>query len=203
MRFWTLSLFALALLLTAGCEDKKEAEVAKEEKKVEQAEGEPAGEEAQPAAGDEPAHAEPEAGQPPQDDQAHAQQLWEEIQGYEQWPLFPGTEKLYEGTEPHGALLTTYVNQTALDALSAGNLPLPEGSVIVKENYSPEQQLMAVTLMSKKADFAPDAGNWFWVKRLADGTIEAAGAVEGCIGCHGAGEGNDFIRTALPAAAPQ
>jgi len=27
-------------------------------------------------------------------------------------------------------------------------------------------------------------GDWFWMKRLVDGTVEAEGRVEGCISCH-------------------
>src|SRR3990172_11114312 len=36
------------------------------------------------------------------------------------WRLFPGKDRLYPGTEPHGMLLTTYVNDLAFDALTNG-----------------------------------------------------------------------------------
>lgn len=43
----------------------------------------------------------------------------------ETWRLWPGTEPLYTGTEPHGMLLTTYVNDLAHDPLTNGAATLP------------------------------------------------------------------------------
>lgn len=125
---------------------------------------------------------------------AHLQQ-----QDYrESWSLWPGTSELYEGTEPHGALLSTYVNATTQAALRDGDVPLPRGSLIVKENYKPPEQLMAVTVMYKaKAGYDPEHNDWFWLKRLADGTVEASGKVESCQSCHAVSD-NDYLRTPLP-----
>ncbi|MEW6740366.1 MAG: DUF305 domain-containing protein [Nitrospirota bacterium] len=36
---------------------------------------------------------------------------------YRAWDLWPKKGKLYKGTEPHGALLTTFVNDTALHSI--------------------------------------------------------------------------------------
>jgi len=35
------------------------------------------------------------------------------------WKMWPGKKALYPGKEPHGALLTTYVNKTAYAAIKA------------------------------------------------------------------------------------
>jgi len=113
---------------------------------------------------------------------------------YQQWPMWPGKEKLYQGTEPHGALLTTYVNKTALKSIEEGG-ELADGAIIVKENYMPNKTLAAVTVMYKKAGYNPEAGDFFWLKYTPDGKIEAEGKVAMCIGCHSAAQGGDMLFT--------
>ena len=114
---------------------------------------------------------------------------------YTSWPLFPGTSRLYQGAHPHGAFLTTYVSDDALKAMNAKKGTLPSGAIIVKENYSPEKKLAAVTVMYKKAGYNPEAGDWFWIKYALDGQIEKEGKVAGCINCHRAVQGNDWVFT--------
>lgn len=113
-----------------------------------------------------------------------------------QWAMWPGKGRLYSGGDPHGALLTTYLNPAANDALARKAGTMPPGAVIVKENYMPDSTLAAVTVMYKAAaGYNPSANDWYWMKRLPDGTVEAAGRVDGCISCHGAQAGNDYILT--------
>lgn len=105
------------------------------------------------------------------DAEEQAKELWGRIQGdkyQETWALFPGKGKLYEGTEPHGMLLTTYVNETSDKALKAGAKELPKGSILIKENYMPDKTLAAITVMEKTGDGQDD---WFWVKYNPDGTV--------------------------------
>ncbi len=118
---------------------------------------------------------------------ADAQALWNHLQQQDyrkQFRLFPGKDKLYQGTEPHGALLTTYVNRTAYEALTGGAGEFPAGAIVVKENYTPDKTLAAITVMYKVSGYNPDHGDWFWLKRGADGAVEASGKVDGCIACH-------------------
>jgi hypothetical protein len=117
-----------------------------------------------------------------------------ETSPYEKWSMWPGKKEFYPGTEPHGALLTTYVNEPALEALKK-NAPLPNDSIIVKENYTPEKKLAAVTVMYKKAGFNPKAADWFWLKYGPEGKIETEGKVDSCINCHRAAQGDDFLYT--------
>ncbi len=114
---------------------------------------------------------------------------------YQQWPLFHGKEKLYEGKHPHGAFLTTYVNDLALAGFKARIGTLADGAIIVKENYITDKILGAVTVMYRVKGFDPEAGDWFWAKYGADGSIEKEGKVAGCIGCHTAAINNDWIFT--------
>lgn len=114
---------------------------------------------------------------------------------YQKWQMWPGKEALYTGQHPHGAFLTTYVTPQAYDAIENKAGQIPADALIVKENYSPEKQLAAVTVMYKKEGYNPEAGDWFWLKYLPDGTIEKEGKAEGCINCHGTRKDNDYIFT--------
>lgn len=113
------------------------------------------------------------------------------------WDMWPGKERFYAGTEPHGMLLTTYVNSAANDALANWTQSMPEGAIIVKENYMPDSTLAAVTVMYKSPGYNPEHNDWWFLKRLADGTVEASGRVEGCQNCHGGAKANDYIMTPI------
>jgi len=131
------------------------------------------------------------------------QKLWDHLVSskYTNWAPVPGkSDDFAEGGSPHGAFVKMYLNRTA-----AGNSKeLPSGSIVVKENYGPEKkQLMAVTVMYRSKGYNPDAGDWYWVKYNADGTVAKAppemqsmplaGKPMGCIKCHGEGAaGGDF-----------
>ncbi|SDB08903.1 Cytochrome P460 [Desulfonatronum thiosulfatophilum] len=118
-----------------------------------------------------------------------------EVNPYHDWELWPGTEKMYEGSEPHGVRLTTYVNEKALKGIEEGMLEegMPDGSIIVKENYSAEEELINVTTMYKKEGFNPEAGDWFWIVHTADKQVENAGKIEMCISCHRQVEHRDYL----------
>jgi hypothetical protein len=113
--------------------------------------------------------------------------------GYQGWQLWPGKSKFYPGRFPHGSLLTTYVSKGTYRAVQAKAGRIPAGEFVVKENYTPEKQLVAITVMYKQAGYNTEGGDWFWLKYLPDGTIQAEGKVGGCIGCHAAVRGNDWL----------
>lgn len=119
---------------------------------------------------------------------------------YKNWAPVPGqSDAMYEGQSPHGAHLKMYLNRRA-----AGNATdLPNGSVIVKENYGADRKtLMAITAMYRSTGYNQDAGDWFWVKYRPDGTVDQkskpagavrlAGKVQGCIECHSQADGDDY-----------
>ncbi len=111
------------------------------------------------------------------------------------WELWPGKGELYTGQEPHGALLTTYLNPAAYEALSGMAGSMPAGAIIVKENYMPDSTLAAITIMYKVDGYDPANNDWHWTKRLADGTIEVEGRGAGCIACHRTQQANDYVFT--------
>lgn len=114
---------------------------------------------------------------------------------YRNWPLWPGKGELYPGQHPHGAFLTTYVNGQAAQAILARAGKLPDGAMVVKENYSADRQLAAITVMYRVKGYNPDGGDWFYLKYAPDGRIDQEGKVAGCIGCHAAVKGNDWLFT--------
>lgn len=134
-----------------------------------------------------------------------AKSLWDMMQSQnyqETWALYPGKGKLYKGQEPHGMLLTTYVNAEAEKGLKSGKKELPKGSILIKENYKPDKTLAAITVMDKTGEGKDE---WFWVKFNPDGTVakkgdmSLAGKPGGCIACHSAStSGIHNIMTALP-----
>ena len=120
---------------------------------------------------------------------------------YQSWALWPGTEALYAGTEPHGMLLTTYVNSVMAEALAEGRTTeLPDGAIVVKDNYMPDGTFDASTVMYQApGDYNPQANGWWYLKRNADESVDAAGSAGTmCQGCHMAAEGEDYLFTALP-----
>ncbi|MDP3261054.1 MAG: cytochrome P460 family protein [Thermodesulfovibrionales bacterium] len=113
---------------------------------------------------------------------------------YTAWELWPKKGKLYKGTEPHGSLLTTFINNTAHFSIKKKK-GMEDGSIIAKENYTAEKKFVALTVMYKIKGYNPTAGDWFWAKYNPDGTVAAAGRVKGCIDCHSAKKDNDYIFT--------
>lgn len=122
------------------------------------------------------------------------------------WELWPGLAEFYGGNAPHGMLLTTYANATAQAALQSGETVMPEGSIIIKENYMPDRELAAITVMYKRQGYNGEHADWFFAKFLPDGSLDAApsgmaleGRVPGCQGCHIAQQGADYIYSPRPA----
>ena len=111
-----------------------------------------------------------------------------------QFKVWPGKGKMVEGTEPHGAFITVYVNGIAYDSIT-GKKVLENNSIVLKENYTPAKKLAAITIMYKVKGYNPEGGDWFWVKYDPDFQILKEGKVKGCLGCHGNVKDNDYIFT--------
>lgn len=112
------------------------------------------------------------------------------------------------GSDPHGAVL----EQTETTLSVAGrtdtvivkhNYMRPEGGLSTDEvtNGAWDENLAAVTVMLRRSPgYNDEAGNWFWAKYLADGSLDTtpqgaqmAGRVTGCIDCHADADGDDFV----------
>lgn len=117
-----------------------------------------------------------------------AEALWGYLQEQDYrtaWSLWPGKGRLYEGTEPHGMLLTTYANDVAYDALlQGGAADLPPGAILVKENYMPDSTFAGATVMQKVAGYNPEHQDWLFAKYTPEGGIDAFGRAPMCQACH-------------------
>ena len=130
--------------------------------------------------------------------EASGKAVWDYIteeSNYKNWELWPGKGELYPGQKPHGAFLTTYVNDEALSSVKEKKGKMEYGSIIVKENYMPDKTLAAITVMYKVKGYDPENNDWFYAKYSPKGEILAEGKVESCRNCHGVKKDNDYIFT--------
>lgn len=130
------------------------------------------------------------------------EKFWEYLtsNAYKNWAPAPGQNAdFYPGRSPHGDFLKMYLNRTA----AAAPEELPNGSIIVKENYAADREtLAAITVMYRSKGYNADAGDWYWVKYNPDGTVATAATQNGpqkimgkpnsCIECHGGAADDDF-----------
>jgi len=117
------------------------------------------------------------------------------IDPYQKWETYPGYPGIYPGKSPHGKYLKLFANPAAQKALKEGR-PMPEGAIIIKENYGKDQKtLMAITPMYKVNGYNPDGGDWFWAKYGPNGKVMASGKPKGCIKCHGVNKDSDWLFT--------
>ncbi len=115
---------------------------------------------------------------------------------YPEWQTWPEKAKFHETRSPeaHGALVTTYINRTALESVFAKK-GMADASIIVVENYTADRKLARLTAMYKVAGYDPEFGDWFWVETTGAGRVIAYGSIQACINCHGAQATNDYIWT--------
>jgi hypothetical protein len=142
----------------------------------------------------------------------YSQQLWASLGAAKLVGDAASNPPAYKGVHPHGAVLTTKTSTVNVDGHS--------GKVIVKKNYGgegvsvdavnsdPAKYLKAVTVMFKReTGYDADNQDWFWVKYKASGELHtndkgmqlagrvAKGKPKGCIACHTAAPGGDYIYT--------
>ncbi|MBI4698836.1 MAG: cytochrome P460 family protein [Nitrospirae bacterium] len=113
---------------------------------------------------------------------------------YHKWDKWPGKGEMYKGREPHGSLLTTFVNKNALDSIKKVK-GMADEAMIVKENYDQNKALMAITVMYKVKGYNPEGGDWFYAKYDPEFNILAEGKVKECMDCHGTVKDNDYLFT--------
>jgi len=121
----------------------------------------------------------------------------------------------YEGNHPHGQALEYIETMVSVDG--------QDGLVMIKKNYGGEgdfdalkegvlndrmANLSSVTVMyQREAGYDPDHQDWYWAKFQPNGELEnnpkgmslagrvAKGMNKGCIACHTAAPGGDYVFT--------
>lgn len=132
------------------------------------------------------------------DPSPETQAVWTEIQGYASWPKFAGHETIAPSASHGNMHVLTYHNDVVSMAITNKTLPLPDGALVVKENYTnPDDATPAVlTIMAKRS------GAWYWVRATPDGKVfpdpTTNDPMEGsdvpkCVGCHMGAQANDMI----------
>jgi len=133
---------------------------------------------------------------------AFAEKFWnylQEVDYREKWSRWPGIEQEFkQGASPHGEFLKVYVNDEV-----KGNLEDPPiKSIIIKENYDKDKNLVAITPMYRVGkDYDPEHNDWYWAKHKPDGAlfemngVKLSGKLKGCIECHSSAKGDDYIFT--------
>ena len=124
---------------------------------------------------------------------ARATDLWNEIQGVEEWRQYSGWEGIVASSSVHGDYVQILMNDAVMDALGLGE-SIPDGGILLKETYYDAEgtSLKDFTVMKKIEGYNPDGSDWYWAQYLEDGTIQEQGSPALCTGCHAAGE--DYIR---------
>jgi hypothetical protein len=128
----------------------------------------------------------------------NAQALWRYMiieNPYQNYPTWPGKEGFYESTMPPGNILKLYVNDIALDTIVNKKGTFPEGSLLIKENYTDDKKLFLITVMYKSKGFNPAGHDWYWIKYKPDGEARLEGKVDACIDCHVGVASNDYVFT--------
>ncbi len=114
---------------------------------------------------------------------------------YQEWGFWQDHQDPHENTNGTFAPMhKIFVNKTGLKATGP---PLPYGTMIVKENLSPANEVVEITVKYKVKDYNPDAGDWFWAKYSTTGEILTAGKPKECIDCHIRSADNDYINDHL------
>ena len=132
------------------------------------------------------------------DPSSETRQVWALLANYKTWPKFAENPSPKRSATHENMFVVSYHNQAVAQAITSKTLPLPDGALIVKENYAKadDSSPMALTIMHKQG------GAWYWIKAMADGKVfldDAGKAMEGknvamCTMCHKAST-NDAVLT--------
>jgi hypothetical protein len=117
---------------------------------------------------------------------------------YKKWSTWKGEVERLSSSGHHGTEVKKYVNDVAHDALLSGAKELPEGSIIVQENYS-SWGLTSITVMRKEIrGFNPNADDWSFAMYSTNGTPLTDVRGKGCLSCHKAKGNTDLLLSAFP-----
>lgn len=125
-----------------------------------------------------------------------AARLWERMTvetDYQQYEYWPGHEGFNLGQSPHGALHKVQLNKVLSENVPLDVPEAPVGTIIVKENYTIDEEMVAITVMAKVEGYNPEGNDWFWARYGPDGSITAEGVLNGCVSCHAGAVGSDYI----------
>lgn len=109
---------------------------------------------------------------------------------FKDWKRLPEQQKTHGSFIPDTPEQKTYANKQAMESTK---LPLNNGSMVVKYNLSPANEVKGITIMYKVKGYNPSAGDWFWVQYGPEGEVQEAGKSQKCIACHSKRADNDYL----------
>ncbi|MDX2018980.1 MAG: hypothetical protein SF187_01970 [Deltaproteobacteria bacterium] len=117
---------------------------------------------------------------------------------YRDWPTFAENPTLKPSPTHNNMHVISYYNDVVGQAMASKTLPLPDGALIVKENWAAPTDAgpMALTIMHKQG------ADWYWCQVTPDGKVfldDKGAPLEGksvtmCTTCHQTNI-NDGLRT--------
>lgn len=122
--------------------------------------------------------------------------LYLKANNYKNWSAGPSaeTDLSFSDSDAHGSYVKLYMNRTA-----AGNASkLPDGSVIVMENFDQFKTLDSIAVMYRSDSYSKKSKNWYWVQYKPDGSLvkqsskNQSGVINSCIKCHSDAGGGDM-----------
>jgi hypothetical protein len=120
---------------------------------------------------------------------------------YKSWQQFPGASPdLIKSGLHNGDFVRSYMNPVAVAAIANFTGTFPEGTILVKEQYSDAEGKVKTghTVMLKIDGYDSEHGDWFWVAYNAKGeTTVHNGMAPYCSDCHAAAKANDWVYTAF------
>jgi len=115
-------------------------------------------------------------------------EIFTKAQGYQSWSKFAANQTRMKSVTHMNMYVLTYHNDIVANAIVNKTLPLPDGALIVKENYAAviDSMPMALTIMYKQQ------GDWYWLQAMPDGKVfldDQRKPLEGkdvamCVSCH-------------------
>lgn len=100
----------------------------------------------------------------------------------------------------HGSrYVAIWVSPAAEAAYRDGPYPLPDGTVVVKEQFGDDETCRTATewtVMRKERGFAPERGDWRWQELDSVLGVRLDGVVASCVGCHAAYAATDYTALA-------
>jgi len=121
-------------------------------------------------------------------------QTWLDSGFYEGWV---GESAPHTSTGPHFGFVRTFVNNTLLESLQAGNASHPVGAASVKELYgASDAAVLGHAVMVKVQEDSAGGDGWYWYEFYQGSTFADSTGNSTCTGCHSAG--SDYVRTPFP-----
>lgn len=103
-----------------------------------------------------------------------------------------------DSVSAHASKTRTFFNDTSGVAARAGQIPLPKGSVVVKDIFESDGTTLHAQAVMAKIQDGSSVDTWVWFEgALPDLQDPYYGkGLSTCTGCHGSG--TDYVRTIVP-----